>query len=93
MIKQNQKLINKALVFMDALVIITSFLFTWYVRVYSGIMDIEGGILGFRAYLVPVLVMVPIYILIYNFRRLYNGERVVFISKEIISIIKNVVEW
>ncbi|HEY5525354.1 MAG TPA: undecaprenyl-phosphate glucose phosphotransferase [Clostridium sp.] len=87
MIKQNQKLINKALVFMDALVIITSFLFTWYVRVYSGIMDIEGGILGFRAYLVPVLVMVPIYILIYNFRRLYNGERVVFISKEIINVI------
>jgi len=87
MIKQNQKLINKALVFMDAVVIIASFLFTWYLRVYSGIMDIQGGILSFRAYLVPVLVMVPIYILIYNFRRLYNGERVVFISKEIINII------
>jgi len=87
MIKQNQKLINKALFLMDALVIIASFLFTWYIRFYSGIMDIEGGILKFKAYLIPVLIMVPVYILIYNFRRLYNGDRVVFISKEIINVI------
>lgn len=87
MIKQNQKLINKALFLMDALVIIASFLFTWYIRVYSGIIEVQGGILSFREFLVPVLIMVPIYILIYNFRRLYNNERMIFISKEIISII------
>jgi Undecaprenyl-phosphate glucose phosphotransferase len=87
MIKQNQKLVNKAMVFMDALAIIASFLFTWYIRMNSGIIELQGGILTFREYLVPVLIMVPVYILIYNFRRLYNNERVVFISKQIINII------
>ena len=87
MIKQNEKLVNKAIVLVDALAIIASFLFTWYIRVHSGIIEVQGGILSFRAYLVPVLIMVPIYILIYNFKRLYNSERVIFISKEIINII------
>lgn len=87
MIKQNEKLVNKAIVLVDALAIVASFLFTWYIRVHSGIIEVQGGILTFRAYLVPVLIMVPIYILIYNFKRLYNSERVIFISKEIINII------
>ncbi|MDS0525595.1 undecaprenyl-phosphate glucose phosphotransferase [Clostridium sp. SHJSY1] len=87
MIKQNQKLVNNIIVLIDSLVILISFLFTYYLRFYSGILEVEGGILSFREYLIPVLLMIPIYLLIYNVRRLYNTERVVFLSKEIVNII------
>ena len=86
MIKQNQKLINKALVFIDAVVIILSFLLAWYIRIHSGIMELEGGSLTFKEFLIPVLIMLPIYIILYNFKRLYSAERTVFLSKEIINI-------
>ncbi|MBD7910213.1 undecaprenyl-phosphate glucose phosphotransferase [Clostridium cibarium] len=87
MIKQNQKLVNNAMVLIDALVIIISFLFTWYIRIHSGILEVEGGVRPFKDYLIPVLIMIPIYLIIYNARRLYNTERVVFLSKEIVNII------
>ena len=61
MIKENQKIISKMIIFIDAVVILFSFLFTWYLRVYSGIMPVEGGLLSFKAYLVPVIIMIPIY--------------------------------
>ena len=83
MIKQNQKLVNKGLVIVDALVIIAAFLLTWYIRIHSGIMEVEGGFLSFEEYLIPVLIMIPVYLIIYNFKRLYNTERMVFLSKEI----------
>ena len=35
MIKENQKIISKMIIFIDAVVILFSFLFTWYLRVYS----------------------------------------------------------
>ncbi|WP_143316582.1 undecaprenyl-phosphate glucose phosphotransferase [Clostridium sp. HBUAS56017] len=87
MIKQNQKLVNNAMVLIDALVIIISFLFTWYIRIHSGILEVEGGVRPFKDYLIPVLIMTPIYLIIYNVRRLYNTERVVFLSKEIVNVI------
>ena len=48
MIKENQRIINKLIIFIDALVVLMSFLFTWYLRVYSGIIAIEGGLLTLR---------------------------------------------
>ena len=87
MIKQNQKLINNTIVFIDAVVMVLSFLLTWYIRIHSGIMDIEGGLLTFKEYLIPVIIMVPVYILLYNFKRLYNSERTIFISNEIANIV------
>lgn len=86
MIKQNQKLINKAIVFIDAVVINISFLLAWYIRIHSGFMELEGGSLTFKEFLIPVLIMLPIYIVLYNFKKLYSTERTVFLSKEIINI-------
>lgn len=87
MIKENQKVINKIVMLMDVLALICSFFITWFIRIHSGIIQVEEGILSFKAYMLPVIIMIPIYILIYNFRRLYQGDRVVFISNEIWNII------
>ncbi|MGL5152599.1 MAG: undecaprenyl-phosphate glucose phosphotransferase [Clostridium sp.] len=86
MLKENQKVLNKGIVLIDAIAIVLSFLFTWYLRMFSGIMPIEEGRLTFKEYLIPVLIMIPIYLIIYSSQRLYDSERVRFLSKEIWSI-------
>lgn len=86
MIKENQKLLAKLSIAIDAITIFISFLLSWYLRIHSGLFEVEGGVLSFKEYLIPVLIMIPIYLIIYNFRRLYNSERMVFLSKELSNI-------
>ena len=37
--------------------------------------------------MIPVILMIPIYIFIYNFKGLYNNERIMFLNKEIGKIV------
>lgn len=87
MIKENQKLLNRALVLLDIITIFLAFLLSWYIRIHSGLIEVEGGVLSFKEFLIPVLVMIPVYLIIYNFKRLYNTERMAFLSKELGNII------
>lgn len=87
MIKENQRIMNKLIVILDILTIIISFLVSWYFRIISGFIKIEGGHLRFEEYMIPVLIMIPIYIVIYNYKRLYLKDRTVFLSIEIWNII------
>lgn len=87
MIKENQKLLNKLVILMDAATILLSFFLTWYIRMYSGVIETQGGYLSFKEYLLPVIIMIPIYLLIYNFKNLYGTGRIVFVSKEILNIL------
>ena len=87
MIKKNEKIINKGIVFLDAVVVLLSFLLTWYIRISSGIIETDGGLLSFREYLIPLLIMIPVYLIIYNMKRLYNSERVIFLSNEFLNIL------
>lgn len=87
MIKENQKLLNRAIVLLDIITIFLAFLLSWYIRIHSGLIEVEGGVLSFKEFLIPVLVMIPVYLIIYNFKRLYNAERMVFLSKELGNII------
>ena len=87
MIKENQKLLNRTIVLLDIITIFLAFLLSWYIRIHSGLIEVEGGVLSFKEFLIPVLVMIPVYLIIYNFKRLYNAERMVFLSKELGNII------
>lgn len=87
MIKENQKLLTRAIVLLDIITIFLAFLLSWYIRIHSGLIEVEGGVLSFKEFLIPVLVMIPVYLIIYNFKRLYNAERMVFLSKELGNII------
>lgn len=86
MIKENQKILNKGIVVFDALCLVLSFFIAWYLRIHSGLIPVEGGLLSFREYLFPALLMIPIYLLIFNSQRLYDSERIRFLSKEVWSI-------
>lgn len=87
MIKQNEKSINKIIALIDIITIVLAFLITWYFRVVSGLFKMEGGYLSFKEYLVPVIIMIPIYLIIYNYKKLYIVERVIFLSKEVWNIV------
>lgn len=87
MIKENEKVVNKLIMLIDILALFCAFFITWYIRMHSGIMELSGGHLTFKEFFIPFLIMVPIYIIIYNFKRLYNSERVIFISNELWNIV------
>ena len=48
MIKDNQQYFNKLHVLIDALVIIVSYVFAWWLKFLSGILDHEVGVLSFE---------------------------------------------
>ena len=61
----------------DALVIIVSYVFAWWLKFLSGILDHEVGVLSFEFYMRALLLIVPVYILLFCllFMRLMLQEK------------------
>lgn len=76
MIKDNQQHFNRLHVVIDALVIVVSYVFGWWLKFSSGILDNEGGGLPFGFYMLALVVIVPVYILLYYAFNLYAAKRV-----------------
>ena len=76
MIKDNQQYLNKLHVLIDAMVIIASYVFAWWLRSLSGILDHEVGVLSFEFYMKALIVIVPGYVLLYYAFNLYTSKRV-----------------
>lgn len=76
MIKDNQQYFNKLHVLIDALVIIASYVFAWWLKFLSGILDHEVGVLSFEFYMRALIVIVPGYVLLYYAFNLYTSKRV-----------------
>jgi Undecaprenyl-phosphate glucose phosphotransferase len=84
-IRENQKYLNLLQIFSDILIVIISFGLSYYIRFY--LMD-DGIInLSFQTAAIPVIAMIPIYLMIYSTFDLYNSKRTKPISKEIYSIV------
>jgi Undecaprenyl-phosphate glucose phosphotransferase len=75
MIKQNQRLLNGALVAVDALVIILALVCAWVLRFKTAIFGPLGGHLPFENYLLLTLLIVPLYLVFYYFFGLYKPYR------------------
>lgn len=76
MIKDNQQYLNKLHVLIDAIVIIASYVFAWWLKFLSGILDHEVGVLSFEFYMKALIVIVPGYVLLYYAFNLYTSKRV-----------------
>jgi Undecaprenyl-phosphate glucose phosphotransferase len=81
MIKDNQKMLNRIHVLLDACMIAIAYILAYYLRFYSALQNIEFfkaerdtfySLLYYSQYLVYI---VPLYLLIYNFARLYTPKR------------------
>ncbi len=75
-IKDNQKLLNRLHVVIDALVIIFSYTAAWYLRFKSGIFELDPWFLSLQEYMKALLIIVPGYLILYYAFQLYTPKRV-----------------
>ena len=59
MIKENQKLLNRIQIILDAVVIILSYILSWYIRFRSGFFELDPWYLSLREYMKVLLFLVP----------------------------------
>ena len=88
MIKDNQKSLNRSQVLLDAATIIASYALAWYIIIESGIYQQAGGVLAPRVYFIPLVVIVPGYLLLYSIFHLYTPRRVQRSRVELANISK-----
>ena len=76
MIKDNQQHFNRLHVIIDAFVIVVSYIIAWWLKFSSGILDSPGGALSFGFYMKALVVIVPLYLILYYAFNLYTPKRV-----------------
>lgn len=86
MIKDNQKLLNKIHLLMDALVIVIAYVLAWIIRFELG--GVTGGVLPKEDYFAALLVLVPGYLFLYSAFQLYTPKRTTRTRIEIFTLFK-----
>lgn len=76
MIKNNQQHFNQLHVVFDAIVVVLSYAFAWWLKFASGIVDREIGVLSFEFYMKALILIVPLYLFLYYAFNLYAPKRV-----------------
>lgn len=90
MIKGNQKYINRVGVALDALVMICAMGISWWLRFKSGLIyAVDANYLKTEYYIIPALVMVPVYLIIYAILKLYAPKRIRPFYQEVQAIIQS----
>ena len=87
MIKDNQQIFNRLHVVVDALVIAVSYLFAWFLKFKSGMLEYDRG-LSDLTYFRALYFIIPAYIVLYHLFDLYSSKRVSGRKREFFSIIK-----
>ena len=88
MIKDNQKYFNGLHVLLDALAIAGSYILAWYLK-FEGPFVTEGaGALTMGLYFSVLYFLVPGYLILYYWFKLYTPKRSQTLEKEILDIIK-----
>ncbi len=90
MIKDNQTRLNQLHVLLDALVIAAAYVFSWFITLKSGLFgaDPEAGILPTWFYMRVLVVIIPVYLLLYTVFHLFTPKRVQGRRQEFANICK-----
>lgn len=88
MIKENQKYLNRIFIITDSLIILFSFILSWYIRFKSGLIGLDNEYLSFQSYLLPIIFALPVYLIVYYLFKLYEPYRYKDIVTEFINILK-----
>ena len=88
MIKNNQRMLNKVQVCMDAGIIGATYFFSWYLRFKSGLFVQDAGVLPAKTYFSALFLIIPGYLLLYSIFQLYIPRRVKSYRKELMDIIR-----
>lgn len=88
MIKDNQKRLNRLHVVIDALVIGTAYVLSWYIIIGSGWYRAANQVLGPEIYLGVLAIIIPVYLLLYTVFHLFTPKRVQGRRQEFANIFK-----
>lgn len=88
MIKDNQKYFNRIQVLLDAIVIIVSYLLAWCLKFIGPFAGNSVRSLPFRWYMQFLLLIVPLYLVLYHAFNLYTPKRVQGRRLEFSNIVK-----
>ena len=76
MIKDNQQNFNRLHVVIDSLVTAGAYVGAWWLKFESGFLSVEEGVLPLSAYMGALIVIIPVYIMLYYAFNLYTPKRV-----------------
>lgn len=87
MIKDNQKYFNRLHVWLDLLITIVTYIISWWLRlvVFS---DEGAGVLSQETYFGALLLIIPLYMILYSALNLYKSKRYSSSVKEMFDIVK-----
>ena len=88
MIKDNQQYFNRLHVIVDAFVIAGSYILAWYLKIGSNLKDTgpEVGVLDMKIYFSALYFVVPGYLILYYWFKLYSPKRVQRSESEIVNV-------
>lgn len=86
MIKDNQKILNKIHLLLDAIILVIAYGLAWFIRFEFGM--VTGGVLPTRQYFSALIILVPGYLLIYSMLQLYTPKRTTRTKVEIYTLFK-----
>ncbi len=87
MIKDNQKYFNRLHVLLDAAIVAGSYLLAWFIKFKSGLVQSEAG-LSEATYFSLLLLVVPLFTVLYGVCNLYSSKRMSGRSHEFYNIVK-----
>lgn len=76
MIRDNQKLLNRIHIIIDACIIALSYAIAWYLRFKSGFFELDPWFLSLQEYMRVLIYIVPGYLILYYAFQLYTPKRV-----------------
>ena len=76
MIKDNQQHFNRLHVVLDALVVIFSYVLAWWLKLSGIFVNEQVGVLSLEFYMKALILIVPLYLLLYYAFNLYTSKRV-----------------
>lgn len=76
MIKNNQQLLNRIHILLDAVVMVISYVLAWFLRFRSGIFALDAWYLSLQTYMMALVFIVPGYLVLYYIFQLYTPKRV-----------------
>lgn len=90
MIKDNQQYFNRLHVVVDAFVIAGSYILAWYLYIGSSLKNTgpEVGVLDMKVYFSALYFVVPGYLILYYWFKLYSPKRVQRSETEILNVCK-----
>ena len=87
-IRDNQKHFNRLHVLIDALVVALAYWLSWLLRFETDILGASQDALTFRQYMSLLLVLIPMYLILYSAFSLYTAKRVQGRRLEFANIVK-----